>query len=283
MLDVEAIIDDNIEDYFSLLGKDVSEDMNREFYRAYGALEGDAPVGVIVYEICNADKEDEDVKSKIRLLKSDKDDALDLLHQTYKEEGAFGEDVKETSYWLEDEKLAASCEKAGFSKEFKENDTITITLGDAAGIDFVTKMKKVPDYIRSLEDISSEQYRMAIKDSLFSGRKGLVEDLGYLKKEWFENTVSACVITDDKVSGLFLIRITPSGIIEPVLLEASGPDSSKHMAFMIAFSIKKGMEKYPLASTIRIGRERKEIFALVDKLFPGVKGSDAFYGSRKEE
>ncbi len=283
MLDVEVIFDDNMEKYMGLLGEDISEDMKREFYRAYGVVGDDSAEGVIVYELCNFDNEDEDTKSRIRWLKSDNDEALDLLHKTYKEEGVFGEEIKESSYWLSEEKSAASCERAGFSKEVKEDETVTMTLEDALEIPYVAKAKKLPEYICGIDKLSVEQFRTAIKDALFSGKKGALEDIGYLQKEWFENSVSACTITDNKVNGLFLIRKTASGIMEPVLLEASGPDSERHLAWMIAYAIKKGQELYPPETTIRIRRSRKEITALVGKLFPKVKGKEAFFGTRKEE
>ncbi len=284
MPEIETILEYNMEKYAPLMGEDMVQDVHREFYRAYGASDGEEnAVGVMVYEICGADNEDEDIKSKIRLLTSESDEALDLFHEMYREEGVYGEDIRESSYWLEEEKCASSCKRAGFSKEQKENETVMTTLAKASEIPYVVKTKKLPPYIQSIDSLSPEMFRQAIKDALFSGRKGVVEDLGYLEKEWFENTVSACTITDNKVSGLFLIRVTGSGIIEPVLLFASGPESRQHLALMIAYSIKKGVEKYPPDSQIRINRARKEIRDLVDKLFPGIKGNDAFYGIRKEE
>lgn len=283
MLEIEPIYGDVVDAYFDILGEDVSEDVNRQFYRAYGAIsEDDSVMGAMVYELYNVDAENEDVKSRIKLLKADSEEAYEQLHNTYKDEGVCGEDITESYYWLEDEDSALSCEAAGFSKMTKENETVTLTLKEASEIPYVAKAKKLPDYIRSINDISREEFRLAVKDVLFSGRKGNVEDLGYLEMDWFENTVSSCVITDKKVSGLFLIREKPSGIIEPLLLVASGPDSNKHMAYMIAYSIKKGLEKYPMATEIEIVRMRKEITALVDKLFPGIKGKDVFYGNRNE-
>ncbi len=283
MLDIETILEYNMEKYGPFLGEDMIQDVHREFYRAYGASDGEEnAVGVMVYEICDADNEEEDTKSRIRLLTSENDEALDLLQEMYREEGVYGEDIRESSYWLEEEKCAFSCERAGFSKERKESETVITTLAKASEIPFVVKLKKFPPYIRSIDSLSPEMFHQAVKDALFSGRKGLLEDLGYLEKEWFENTVSACTITDDKVSGLFLIRVTKSGIIEPVLLVASGPDSRQNLALMIAYAVKKGIERYPQTSQIRINRARKEITALVDKLFPGIKGNEAFFGIRKE-
>lgn len=284
MLETQTILEYNLDAYKAILGEDIKEDIYREFYRAYGVVdENEKAVGAMVYELCDAEDEDENIKSKIRFLKADSDEALDALQNVYRDEGVYGDQITASSYWLEDEKSALSCERAEFSKEQKENETIFITLQDAANISYVARKKKIPDYILSIDDISIAQFHHAIKDSLFSGRKGIVEDLGYLEKEWFENTISACTITDDKVSGLFLLRLMPSGIIEPILLVAWGPDSNKHLAYMIAYSIQTASEIYPLTTKIKISRTRDEIIALVDKLLPGAKGDIAYFGSRKEE
>ncbi len=283
MLDTETILEYNLEDYNDILGEDFKEDIFREFYRAYGVVdENQKAVGAMVYELCDAEDEDKNTKSRIRLLKAESDEALDALQNIYKDEGVYGNQITASSYWLEDEKSALSCERAKFSKEQKEDETVFITLQDAAKISYVARKKKIPDYILSIGDISKERFRQAIMDTLFSGRKGIVEDLAYLKKEWYENTISTCTITDDKVSGMFLMRIMSSGIIEPVLLVAWGPDSSKHLADMIAYSIQKASEIYPLTTKIKLSRARSEITALVNKLLPDVKGNSAFFGSRKE-
>ena len=173
MLDVEVIFDDNMEKYMGLLGEDISEDMKREFYRAYGVVGDDSAEGVIVYELCNFDNEDEDTKSRIRWLKSDNDEALDLLHKTYKEEGVFGEEIKESSYWLSEEKSAASCERAGFSKEVKEDETVTMTLEDALEISYVAKAKSFRSTFAVLISFLSSSFAQLSKMLFLAGKKVL--------------------------------------------------------------------------------------------------------------
>ena len=68
------------------------------------------------------------------------------------------------------------------------------------------------------------QFRSAIRNCIFNNQKGLLEDLGYLTMGWFDIEVSACTIMDGEVKGLFLVRVTPSGIITPVLLFGQGTD-----------------------------------------------------------
>ncbi len=284
MPDIQELCEDNLETFDPYLGKDLAEDMRREFFRGYGMQgEDGTPTGVMVWELLNSEKDDEEVKSRIRYLQAESGDSLDFMQERYQEEGVSEEEIKESFYWLEDEKSASSCEKAGFSKERKESECITLSLSDASKIPFFAKLKKIPDFICSLETLTPIQYRLAVKNCLFNEKKGLLEDLGYLQKDFFDTTVSACTITDDEASGLFLIRARASGILEPVLLTASGPDFQKHLAMMIAYAIKKGAEKYPPETVIRISRSRKETAALVKKLLPGLKGEDLFFGNRTEK
>ena len=283
MQDIQELCEDNFEIYDAYLGKDCAEDMRREFFRGYGACREDGtPAGAMVYELIDAEKEDEPVKSRIRFLQADSEELLDDMQKQYLEEGISEEEISESFYWLEGERSAASCEKAGFSKERRESDCVCMTLKEAAEIPFFAKIKKLPGFICSLDKLTSIQYRLAIKNCLFKEKKGLLEDLGYLQQDWFETTVSACTITDDEASGLFLIRARASGILEPVLLTASGPDFQKHLAMMIAYAIKKGLETYPPETEIRIFRSRAETAALVKKLLPGRKGVELFFGNRKE-
>ncbi len=284
MTDIQDLCEDNFETFDPYLGKELAEDMRREFFRGYGVQgEDGTPTGVMVWELLNSEKEDEDVKSRIWYLQAESEDAFNTMQERYLEEGVSEEEIRESFYWLEDEKSALSCEKAGFSKEIRESEYITLTLSDASKIPFFAKIKKIPDFICSLEELTPIQYRLAVKNCLFSEKKGLLEDLGYLHMDWFETVVSACTVTDDEISGVFLIRARASGVLEPVLLTASGPDFQKHLAMMIAYAIQKGMEKYPPETVIRISRSRKETAALIKKLLPGLKGEELFFGNRTEK
>ncbi len=283
MLDIEELNEDNIAVYASLMGEDISADMGREFYRGYGVVDDNgSPVGAMVYELINAEKADENVKSRILQLKAENDEIFDIMQKKYKEEGVEEEDITQSFYWLKEERSAASCEKAGFTKELKESEFLTLTVQQATGIPYFSKIKRFPDYICSLKEVTPSQYRLAIKNCLFRGAKGILEDLGYLRQEWFDNVLSVCTITDDEISGLFLVRTTATGIIEPVFLHAVGPDSQKHMAMMIAYSVDQAMHRRKPDSVIRIRRSREATMALVSRLFPGLKGEEIFFGNRQE-
>lgn len=277
------ITEDNLEEFSSYIGADLADDMQRSFYRGYGVKEEDGSVrGAMLYELLGMDHDDEDVKSVIRFLKAESAEAYDMIHQIYRSEGVLNDEIAETSYRFEEEEPAESCAKHGFSKEQKESPFLRLTLQEAANTDLVNKMKKIPDYIVSLEELSMIQFRTAIRNCLLNGQKGLLEDLGYLSMGWFDICVSACTITDDEVKGLFLVRVTPSGIITPVMLYATGQDFKMNLARMIGYSIQKGAEIYLPETEILIDCQRKPTEALTKKLLPGAKTKTAFYGSRKE-
>ena len=280
---VVEISEDNLKEFASYLGPDVADDMKRSFYRGYGAVDEDGAVkGALVYELLGADNDDEEIRSALRFLKAEDAAVFDSIHQLYKQEGIGIDEISESFYQFEEEEPAASCEKQGFSKDQKEGDIIRLTLGDALKFDFVNKLKKIPDYIVSLETLSMMQFRSAIRNCIFNKQKGLMEDLGYLTMGWFDIELSACTIMDGEVKGLFLVRVTPSGIITPMLLFGQGADFKKHLAYMLAYSVKKAGIKYSPETEIRINCARKPTEALVKNLIPMAKGNLTFFGTRKE-
>ena len=277
------ISEDNLEEFEDLLGEDMIEDMDRMFYRGYGTRDADGNInGALIYEVKGLDDDDRDTLSQLLFVKAEDEGSASDLYEIYKEEGVEEEEIAETFYEFEDEDMASSCETAGFSKETKEGEAVRISLGDASKFDFVNKIKKMPEYIVRLGDLSVIQFRAAIKNCEFNGQSGILEDLSYLSMGWFDTEVSSCTITDDEVNGLFLVRTTPSGIVVPVLLYATGTDYIKNLALMIAHSVREAEKKYDPGTQIVIHRQRKASAALIKKLIPGIKGKPAFFGERVE-
>jgi hypothetical protein len=278
------ISEDNLEEFEDLLGEDMIEDMDRMFYRGYGTRDADGNInGAMIYEVKGLDDDDKDTSSQILFIKAEDEEAYAGLHEIYKEDGVKEDEITDTFYEFEDEGMASSCEKEGFTKGSKESDIVRITLSDASKFDFINKIKKIPDYIVSLSELSVSQFRAAIKNCEFNGQHGILEDLSYLPMGWFDGDLSSCTITDGEVNGVFLIRRTPSGVIIPVLLFATGTDSVKNLALMIAHSVKEAEELFDPDITIEIHRTRKASAALIKKLIPDIKGEVAFFGERIEK
>ncbi len=109
------------------------------------------------------------------------------------------------------------------------------------------------------------------------------EDLAYLPKEWYEQSVSCFMRTDGKVSGFLLVHACPSGILVPILFFAVGTDFKISLIEMLRFSIRRAAEIYPEETVIRIRRRNTEVKALSGKLFPGKKGEPVLVCRRREE
>ena len=282
-MSVFEISDDNLDEFIDLLGEDLTDDMNREFYRGYGTRDDDGNInGAMVYEVLGLDDDDKDTKSRMLYFKAESDEASAELDKIYREEGVDDDEITESIYEFEDEVMADVCEKQGYSKDAKESEIVRIRLSDALKFDFVNKIKNLPDYIIKLEKLSVTEYRAGVKNCVFNGQTGILEDFSSLTMSWFDTEVSSCTITDDDVNGFFLVRATPSGVLMPVLLYAYGPDYVKNLALMIAHSVKAAEKKYPPDTEIVIYRRKKPSAALLQKLMPSAKGGSAFFGERME-
>ena len=281
-MDIMEISEDNLEVFLPLLGQDLSEDVKRVYFNGIGAVgeDGDA-VGAFVYELLNMESE-EDTRSRICLVKSDNKEIADGLHQYYEQYSAKEDEVVESFYELEDEADAKALAESGFSLTKKEDDDITITLGELGRTE-LGKARKIPDYVGNIEALTVLQFREAVKQILFKGHTGVMEDIPYLPKDWFDNRVSACVSSGGKIPGLFLIRRTPSGTLMPLLYFAYGPESKKNLIYMLQYSIQQALSLYPPETVIRITRNSAATRALTGKLLPGRSGAEIFCGNRKEQ
>jgi hypothetical protein len=281
-MDIIEISEDNLDDFLSLLGEDLIEDLKRVYYSGIGAVDGDGNAkGAFVYELLNSESE-EDIKSRIFLVKSGDQETLKGLESYYRQNSVSEDETVESTYELQDEADAKALSETGFSMEKKEDEAISITLKELAATG-LGKSAKLPDHIGSIEDLSILQFRDTIKQILFKGHRGNLEDIPYLPKNWFDNSISACINSGEKIPGLFLIRKTPSGILIPALLFAYGPEFKKDLLYMIRFSLLKALQLYPPETIVRIERKSASTKALTDKLMPNCSGEEIFYGTRKEQ
>ncbi|MBR4530779.1 MAG: hypothetical protein IKO80_10960 [Lachnospiraceae bacterium] len=281
MMEVFGISEENIEAFRSLLGEDVADDMKRVYFRGIGARDDNGKaLGAVAFELIDAESGD-DTKSRIFLAKYRNEEAGSLLQEFYTANAVSEDEITESTYELPDEAQAEVFVHAGFTGGKKESDEIRITLGEIAKLD-IAKPRNLPDYIGSIEDLSVLQYRNAVKKILFKGQKGILEDLAYLPKNWFDEQISACSVSDDEADGLFLVRRTPSGTLIPVLLYAYGPDYRKNLLFMIGQAARRALESCPPETPVLINRKNPATRALAGKLLPKTTGAEIFYGSRKE-
>lgn len=280
-MEVVEISDENLDSFLSLLGEDLAEDVKRVYYGGIGALDdSDKPLGAFIYELLNSDNDD-DVEGRILFAEYEKQEVFDELRDYYSENTVEDEEITLSSYELEEEETANAFVKAGFSSEKKESDTLLVTLEEIQKLELAAA-KKLPGYVNSIDQLSLQDYREAVKQILFKGHKGVMDDIAYLPMDWFECGISSCVISGDKVKGLFLIRKTPSGALIPALLFAYGPEFKKNLIYLIKYTIQKALKKYPPETKVFIIKKDAGTKALAQKLLPGKTGTQVFFGTREE-
>ena len=272
---------DNAEDFSDYIDIDMQEELDRVFFKGVGATdESGAPAGALVYELKNSESE-EDTTSRIRLLKAKNEDVENELLTEYASV-IRDDEVVESFYESSDESMSHYLESNGFSLRMSEALDVAIPIEDIKKISQLIKGRRFPAFIQSLSDVTVLQFRSFIKECLVKGRKGLMDDLAYIPKNWFESDVSACVVTDDKVNGVLLIKKAPSGTMFAVLFTAFGPDYQQNLGLMMAYSAQKITELYPDDATVVIRRHSPMVKKLTDKFFPSRKGEDVYSGNRAE-
>ena len=279
-MEVVEIASDNVEEFMDFIDDDTADDMSRVFYRGIGVVDDDDnPKGALIFELVDSDS-DADTKSDIKLFNAGEDDVISQLQSGYKE-AVYEEDVTESFYETGDVSFADALSGLGFSKNEIESQKICFPVSQLDKLPL--KMDtKIPEYICSIKELSVLQYRTGIKNFIFNGVKGAVQDLAYLPLSWFEREVSACSVTDNKVDGMLLVRRTPSGELHAIMYAAFGPDYVKTLAYLLIYATKKAKELYPPDTKIVINRHNGNVTKMAQRLAPGFKGEDVFSGKRSE-
>ena len=145
---------------------------------------------------------------------------------------------------------------------------------------FTERKRKLSNKVKALDEILAIRFMQGITNCLFHGHKGLMEDLEYIDKSWFDEKISCCVITDGMVNGMLLIHRFPSGDLMPVLFTAMGPDSNKDLVRMFCYSCEKAVELYPEDTRILLRRYNDSVITLAKKLFEGRSGEKVVSGER---
>ncbi|MBO6137494.1 MAG: hypothetical protein J6O71_02685 [Lachnospiraceae bacterium] len=280
-MEIIEISEENLESFGPLLGEDLTEDIKRIYYNGIGVADEDGKaLGALVYELLNAESE-EDTKARICRLKAADKEVLDALTAFYADSSTKENEVDKSFYELSEEDEAKTLNGIGFSMEKREGDALDVTLEELSRTS-LGKQKILPEHVGNIEALSVLQFRDAVKQILFKGHRGLIEDIPYLPKSWFDSSVSSCVSSGGMVPGLFLIRRTPSGVLIPVLFFSYGPESKKDLLYMMRYSLQKALQIYPPETVVRIYRRTHSIRAITDNIIPNQKGKEIFWGERDE-
>ncbi len=270
-----------MESFLPLLGEDLAEDLKRVYYGGIGVVDdASLPLGVWVYELLNADN-DTDIEGRICFSKNEKQEMFNLLREYYTENTLEEEEITRSSYLLKEEASAKMFAESGFSMEKKQGEALCVTLGEITALGLAAK-KKLPGYVSSIGNLTLQQFRDAVKAILFKGHKGVMDDIAYLPKSWFDAEISSCIRSGEKIPGLFLVRRTPSGTLIPALLFAYGPEFKKNLLLLLHYAIQKAVELYPPETNVLVIRKDDGTRALAGKLLPNKSGEELFFGTREE-
>jgi len=279
--DTVRITEGNLEQYQDCLDQVSASDMPRYYYRGLVALTDGVPHGVLVYELKNYEDE-EDTEAEIKYLSIKDKEAGRRLLDEFRNEAV--NDYVTREYFeltelsdLEKEVLKAS----GFLIKDGEGSDIVLTLKELKKNPVLSKKPK--SYVQSIGALTKRQLQLGINNCLFYNRKGNLEDLGFLPGEWFEPDISSCVVSDGRITGLFLTHQRGDNRLSVDLIYAAGIEYRSDILYMMRHSLSEALKKYPADTEVIMRRHSKETRALTKKLFPGYSGRKVFAGERDGE
>jgi hypothetical protein len=275
------ITEENLSDFNTYLPADVYKNMPRPFYRGLAVKDGEDILAAIVWEYKNIEDEEE-TKAEIVWLDGEDKESLETLITEFTNE--IKTEETEESYF-EFGELPAKQKKvlldAGFSVKDGESRDIVMTVSQIASFPFASKAP-LP-YIRNIGTLEDKQFKRGITNSLFHKRKGLMEDILFLPKGWFDNDISGCVVADSKVMGLLLLHKSEDEVLYVDLLFSVGAEYKIDIVNLIRFSVSKTLEKYGPDTKVIIRRHSAETEALAKTLFPEKEGEKVVLGERRED
>ncbi|MBR3524646.1 MAG: hypothetical protein IKO11_02260 [Lachnospiraceae bacterium] len=281
---ITEITEENLEEYEAYLPGDVAENIGRPYYRGVAVTQDEAPQAAIVWEWRHKEDEEKSTEGRLEWLRAEDSDAGSEVLAEYARMAA-DEGAERTFYSLpqkECEALGGLLKEAGFSEEKQEGQDIVLTVGQFMELD-VMKHPKVPDYVKSLEELRSRSFRRGLMDCVYHVHRDLPEDLTALSLDWYDLQVSCYEELDDNVNGFLLVHRTASGKLRLDLLADWGPDARLSLVYLMRHAILKASEVYPADTQVVLHRHDDSSYKLAAYLFPNAKGEACLGGERKEE
>ncbi len=281
-MSITEITKENVNAYTDHFPADFADEIEREYYRGLvGEDEETSDVTAVVFwELRNA--EDDNLQTEAEILwfsAKNAEDGAALLKEI--EEVPEVDDVKRLYYEMSEigsvEQEAFSA--AGFSAQEAEGRDVCVTVEELSKLKL--SLSKIPDYIKPLKEISSQQFKAGIMTSVFHGKYGLLEDLPFLPITRFDPDLSCCMITDEKVNALLLVHQDKTGTLRVELLFAMQPDANVHLLNMMRYAIRTASGIRSPEDRVLLRRHNKATVQLVGKLFPGRKGASVVRGDKR--
>ncbi len=282
-MDFRTIFGDNIDEYSDVVDVDVAENIGRMFFHGLAGHDPDdhSLLSLLIWEL----KSVENIKhtsSELRFIYTADPSFISPLLEKYHEE-AMNDKVRRTFFEITSREpdMGEALSECGFSIRQVESRDIDVTVDECKELSIAKK--DAPPYIQSIDILDNQEFYQGLMNILFRYENPALEDLAYLPRQWYEQTVSCYCETDGKVTGLLLVHAAPSGILVPVLFFSVGADYKMCLIEMLRFSIARAAESYPGDTLIRIHRRSRDVSVLSEKLFPGKKGEPAVAGERSEK
>ena len=279
--DTIRITTGNLDRFKDYLDEINAADLSRHFYRGLIALTDDSPCACLVYELKNYE-EAEDTEAEITYFSVRDEEAGERLLSEFESEAG---KARAKSIFFELPELSdlekEVMEDIGFLIENREGQDLMLSLKELNAIPALSKKPK--NYIKSIRTLPEKKLRLGINNCLFYNKKGALEDLGILPTDWFEQDISNCVLSDGKVTGLFLVHVRGDRSLSVDLLYAAGKEYQQDLLHMLRYGLAAALKKYPHETKVVVRRHNKEIRALTGKLFPGKSGRTVFAGERRVE
>lgn len=275
-MDTLRITSDNLDRFKDYLDALSVSDISRYYYRGLVAFDEDIPSAIMVYELKNLDSDD-DTEARITYFSVKEEGAGRRLLSEYRCE-AEKSSVKRTYFEfqelsdLEKEVLTSF----GFSIQEREGQNLVFTLKELSATPILTKKSK--DYVKSIKDVSEKELKNGINSFISRSIKGSLEDLGILPFDWFEQDISSCVVSDEGVTGFFLTHVRGDNNLSMDFLHVVETGDKLDNLYMLRSGLAVALNKYPIETKVFVRRHNKEIWALLEKLFPDKIGSTVFAG-----
>lgn len=271
----------DIDAYTDYIGEETAENMSRKGFgglAAHDSKDGSLS-GALIWQQRNEENGSTDAELTFYHT-SQYETGIQLLSEFFEREREAGTDTSRFELPGLSEEMKKTLRDSGFSLKEKESRDLYITVGEIAD-HRAFKSKRIPRYIVPLKMLDAARFERGIARALFAGLKGTESDLSTIHMDWFEQDISCCLVTDDRVTGMVLIHGCADGVLMPVLLYTSGVEGPKELGMMLRYSVQEALYKYGKDTPVRIRRHDGKSLRLANHLFPGKTGETVTAGIRK--